>query len=328
MKLLGKIIRSAAIILLVSGLAYLLIARYFVDFKTETKVLLIPRNEIVATNYQKLLGNVIELSRTNPFQEKLGGSVDKQLFDSESRFYLETKVLSNSGFIVFEGYSADKELSEMISKNAATLMGYEISSYYNIKNDLNFFVIESGKSTRNFSLLVALISLLLGIGISLLLQYISVNKSTDKIFEKTKSLSSKKISSIFSNMKISDKDKSQVKTTNEDIPYFLNKGNQEKSNKKDGSKDQSEKAKFLEKLDKTRKEPKKETLPSFLEKKSFAPGNLPVADDSIIRMFGDTKNEGHKLEEKKEEDTAPRELYKEATSEEVKERLNRLLGGM
>ncbi|MFZ5982445.1 MAG: hypothetical protein ACOYS2_02665 [Patescibacteria group bacterium] len=69
-------------------------------------------------------------------------------------------------------------------------------------------------------------------------------------------------------------------------------------------------------------------------KTNFAPANLPIAGDEIERLFGATKNgSGYKISEKSEtkKKAAFEEkpvLYREATPEEVKERLNKLLGGI
>ena len=68
-------------------------------------------------------------------------------------------------------------------------------------------------------------------------------------------------------------------------------------------------------------------------KSGAAPSNLPVAGDDIERMFGASKNgRGYKIPEKKEsaEESAEEKpaVYREATPEEVKERLNKLLGSI
>lgn len=92
------------------------------------------------------------------------------------------------------------------------------------------------------------------------------------------------------------------------------------------------------------KEEKKEAprviKPSTPEKKSAAPENLPFADESEVeeKLYAGgsvektenipaiSQEEVRKTEEKKEDD-AKKDIFREATPEEVKERLNKLLSG-
>lgn len=70
------------------------------------------------------------------------------------------------------------------------------------------------------------------------------------------------------------------------------------------------------------------------QKTNIAPENLPLAGDEIEKMFGAVSNgRGYKIEyssKKQAEEDKPikEELIKEASPEEVKERLNKLLGSI
>jgi hypothetical protein len=92
-----------------------------------------------------------------------------------------------------------------------------------------------------------------------------------------------------------------------------------------------------EKAEEKKPEPKKivpETKPEIIEtsKSSSAPANLPVAHDDVAKLFGAVKDNGYKIPSEAEKAALPKEekpaIYREATPEEVKARLNKLLGGL
>jgi len=323
---------AAIAIAIVAFLAFLNMSRIF---SSEMEVLLIPKSNTTAENIDKITADAENFPQALSFYDEMikNGTINdptKELPSSSRKAFwnsvIKTEKIDNSGIIKITAFSSDRVQAEIIDRQAvATLIG-RLSQYYNIRTELDVRIIEDPVVVPTFSsnpLLLIVYSILLGLISGFLTAFIFSVIPAPK-----RSLPGEgRFNFSLANLPTFTKsEKKELKIGEEEKPIVFDKRPEAiTSQKKEG--------------------PKKETiitpLPafSFPQKKATAPGNLPIADEEAVlkieeRLYANGKKEEPKEEKKEiipEKPKAPEEpkkdIFREATPEEVKERLNKLLSG-
>lgn len=308
--------------------SFLIMINYATDYQAKISFIALPKKDFFANNFSQVSENIIRLPYTTPFingllsdnpgivenSQNLRDENEKNLW--KSRFEIAREGGSGIFKISFKG--EDKWQSEKISKESATRLIFLLSEMYDIKNEMSFRIIEGPFSEKIpvdiwKTLLESLATGAL-LGTLSYLTFFFYKKQGEPALKNTLPFTFETRSIQKEETPLNQNTDGQKKDIQPEPPYIFAKMSKRK-----------------EQLE----SPKKNIENKSLEKKSFAPGNLPVADDSIVKMFGAEKNGlGYKTKEDNEQKNdppkeigSPKPLYKEATPEEVKERLNRLLSG-
>lgn len=271
------------------------------NFKAEVDVLILPKSDSAVRNISQIMGNAKEIPRSLSFYDKLlernediedeaAGLPDykrKAVWNSKNKI----EQIGSSGIVKIEVFDPSQWQAEILSRQVATDVAVVMSKYYNVKTDLDVRIIDGpiiGYAPRRSIAAWIGISLLVGLAAGFLLSLIS---------------------SVLSKAEI--KRKFQVRFPfRERKPFVIS---EEKAGIPKGvfEAEKKEEPAFVI--------TKKEKPVIGATKKAAAPSNLPVGEEFIFEA-PKIKPEEEKPEEKK---TA----YREATPEEVKERLNKLLRG-
>jgi hypothetical protein len=306
--------------ILSAAIVYFALANFYKTYRSEVDILIVPQNEKTALMSKQVLANAAKIPLTVSFFNKLvkenidiNNPVDG-FSASEKKAYwnskLNTKVIKNSGIVKFIASDKDFLQAESLAAAAASSGIITLSAYYNIREDAQMRIIDgpittAGAQYKSFGIIFA--SLLIGIIIFAVFNWL--------------------IPFIQNRISIPDE------------TFYAKSLSENAFAVKKDTKLEPEKEEIKEEVYSITKEiPKSEPIvpktSEFFssEKKASAPGNLPIADTSIMNMFGATKNgTGYKISENKPETGENQKkpaVYREATEEEVKERLNKLLGGM
>lgn len=313
-------IKILAVFILSTAVIYFALANFYKTYQSEMDVLIVPQNEKTAVMHQYVLENAARLPLTVSFFDKLTRDTInienpvEGLTPTEKKAYwnskLETKILKDSGIVKFRAFDKDLDQAENIATVSATSDVFALSAYYNIKEDVQMRIID-GPITKNvgafISLKVIVLSLTFGAILSIIM-FLAIPFIQSRISPPDEAFYTKALPK--------DTFASKKETLESNLEYM-----------------EEVYAVPAKKEEIIKSEPLPEETPETLsyEKKATAPENLPIADASIMSMFGATKNGmGYKLPEKVSETGQKEEkpaVYREATTEEVKERLNRLLGG-
>jgi len=292
-------------------------------YRSETEILAIPTNQMLADNFSQVAGNLEQIPMTLGFYNKL-----LELYpDIEDQYAgmspAQRKQAWNNDLDV-----GQKEKSNVISVKVsnpnqwqAELIGQKVSSdiisianrYYNseyqqlnlriIDNPVTSSVVKSSKWTsRVFPAFV--IGFLIAILISVLIGVIK-NLLAPKTPEP-------ELPSGDVWKKYSEKDEPDVTTMESD----LKKSDTEEVTVMETPSDEEELPIFTPTI-----KPTEDRLQPDLTKKAKAPQNLPVAQEAVPSIFSQEKKQAEPIPEK------PKAYYREASPEEVKERLNKLLRG-
>lgn len=269
-------------------------------FKGETDVLFVPKSGKAVENIDQILANAERLPKSLSFYDKLlelnpdiEDPASGQTDDNRKKAWdekISAERLNGSGIVRFSALSDDQSQAEILSQKVAADTIAVMSRYYDAQNDLDMRVIDGPlvyTFNQNKTSVRILLSILLGIAAGMIVYLFS------------------------------DLAKVAAPKTILAKPAIFGQGKQgflwEKNSieKKELAKETLEKV--IASLEET---------PYFaVSKKAGAPENLPIAKDFQI-----------KTEEKPEEIEmveAEEKIQKthEATAEEVRERLNKLLGG-
>lgn len=265
-------------------------------YKSEMRILLLPRSEVAARNINQILRNAEEIPKSLSFYNKmleLNPDIEDTLStlpDNQRKASWNEKIkverVKKSGVIKIEAFSDTQLQAEIISRQVVASDITVLSKYYDMTTDLDFRIIDGPimyvVSKINFWILF-LFSLLLGVATGCaayfvanffphkenLLKFESLREYLKPASEKA----SKKMSEYFSFPK------KELESFEEDIYTF--------------------------------------------EKKASAPDNLPVAAEESI-FTSKVKKEQSFVAPKPSENVS-QIVSREATPEEVKARLNKLL---
>ena len=277
--------------LILSAVFCFLFLENFKSYKSQITVLFIPKSEKIAVQSEQIAQNLTEFPRNLSFYEKLladnkniedefaGRSKDKRKELWNKK--LEINRQKNSGVIEIKIFDDNQIRSEKIARQTAFTLFNTASRYYNIKNEIDLRIVDgpiTGVKIKNWPWLI-LLSILAGTFLSYLIT---------SVFSKAENLFLKAGSGI-----------------NLTKPYRQDFSNWTTAMRRKGRAKKGDK-------------PEKKQEPAAAVKKSQAPSNLPVAEES---KAAPKKIEADKIAAKK---TIPTE---EPSEEELKERLNQLLRG-
>jgi hypothetical protein len=274
-------------------------------YKSEVEIMLIARNEATAKNMDRILEDAREIALTLSFYDRMveNGIEDpvEELPGYKRQAYWNDKVrtekVDGSNMVRITIFDKDQLIADEISQQAALSTAETLSQYYDIKTELDTRIadgptISYGSKNNVFILLLQSIwgSALFVLVVALvngLLEFAGFGTKTGKKESQVMKYSIPQIRKIIEEKPITfDK-----KPTDFKIPQQKN-------------------------IEVEKTAPIIET-----GKKSAAPENLPIADESMFQSVAP------KTEPKKEEQLAEKPIIREATPEEVKERLNKLLSG-
>lgn len=287
---------SAVIILLVAvnaGRAY----------RAETDVLFIPRSDAAVRNISQIIANARQIPRSLSFYDKLQKlypDIDDQtagMNDASRKNFWNDKIklisVDRSGVVRVIAFDKNRVQAQIISRQTAGDMIVMMSRYYDTRNDLNMRVIDEPiiyDANINRDWTWGIISILLGLAVGMFFYLIP---GLIKMF----GISAKPPSMTFRRPGLYSFLDKKAETREPEIKKkpILNVGLS------------SREADYIF-------EP---------QKKSGAPENLPVGSKFVMNAL---KREQAAQEEKKEKEMETGRIH-EATPDEVKERLNKLLGG-
>jgi len=319
-----KLLKSAKTInfwmffLLIASLAFLALVNFSREYVSEMKILVIPKSEQAVKNSNQIIDNAGEIVHTIGFFDDMLISNPEIEDRSEGlssyrrKLYWENKIeserLAGSGVLKIQVCDKNSYQSEIMSYQSAVSLASYLGRLYNIRNEIDIRFIE-GPMTRSApkgSLpMIVFESIIIGLAINSIVYFLIIYaKESD--FDKTKK-------NNFSLRNI-NRQKEASKKKIGSISYFKNETAEIKKMIRKEAKDSiPPKTNFSIDFE-------KKTVPAG--KKSAAPDNLPVADPGLIFKTSEEETAKKEALEKPAD-----EIIREATPEEVKERLNKLLSG-
>lgn len=333
----------AAIILSVSF--FVMLTDMFKESKSSITVLVSAKSVVAAQQQQQTMNNLVELPRLLSFYDRMlrdnsdiRDVAEGKSPDERKRIWndmLETEIINRDASVIrISITSKNQSDSEQLVRKATRTLFDLSGMYYDIKNDLDLRIIEGPVTHGTLSgwYWILPISIVLGILVSSILESIlsaitrRIRRRTDLLpkkeyftFEKfPKSSDETKIGSLEDLYKLEQAEKSFF--TSDKEAQRRKKSFLEKSE----IKQESEKKNISKKISEE-KYPDYPEVPSSMQKKAEAPGNLPIADE--VEFPEKTNEEAEKnglmkLDEKKKDDVS-----REPTNDEIKKRLNELLRG-
>ncbi len=302
--------------LLLSAIIFLVSVNISRTFKSEILLLVLPENSQSEENSDQMLANIKEFPFSLSFYEKLienNLEIEDQYQEMppyKKKLYWEDKLktqrIGESSIIRFEVFDDSRIDAELLSQKIVSETIKVASKYYKIEKEVRFRIIDGPIifETPKGSLIHFAIQssvwgfLCLGI-VFLILKFITARK---KPFQDHPT--SKFLKNYLSGLKPA-------------FPDFK----PEISAKKETVKEAPEKA-----IRKTEVKEEKRITP---ERKSSAPANLPSQEQDVPDIFK-KYSQSSTIKERGPEKIIPQKQlgnYQEATPEEVKERLNKLLSG-
>lgn len=338
-----KKISAVAIIVLIVFFFLLNSRRTYV---TETQILVLPKTEITAESYKQIMGNFESLLSSLPFYDSVEKNMGEDSTEDLSSYdrknlwssRIESKQVGKSGVISIKTFAKTALDSSDLNQVATKQFILSIGQYYNIRTDLELRIIEKpitiSSVSREIPSIIAT-SLVLGIAayllVFLLLPLFLLKKNDISRQDLGKTILPSKDTlgklSIFRTSKSS---------FTEDSYKFIDTKEEKKPEAKPEIKKEAAKITKEEKNKKEtnakKEEIKTEKKPEISEVKvarkvAASPDNLPVSENIPDFLFSSgpiaKEPEGKEGEEAKNEIDHKRE----ASAEEVKARLNKLLRG-
>lgn len=302
-----------------TGAVFLLALNMNRTYQSETEIIFLPKNAYVASSLDVVLSNAKQVASSAFFYKKLveenqniEDPVD-QLTEYKRKEYwnniMTIERLEKSSVLRMRIINEDQEQAELLASSTAKDIALAMSRHYDIRNDLDVRVIEN-VFTRSISTAWTwkwiLGSVAGGFVLSVAIAWVLAQKRKENALRANSNSQSSKLWYSSVGQKVNDPTKSARKDSLE----------KEISHKKTVSP-------IIAIPQKDSVVGGKEVF--FFGKKMSAPENLPVGSEFVLNKTAPTDNVSSENEtgEKKTE----RILDHEATPEEVKKRLNRLLRG-
>lgn len=331
----GMKVYFSAIALILSVIAFFFLSASFRNYTSKISILFIPRNEKTAVMSEQILGNMIAIPKQLSFYNKLLNDNQNipdnfaELSDNqvENLWKKDLKIEreESSSIINIEIQRKDPEEAKTLSEATVSALFNILAHYYDIKNDVDFRIIDGpivSSSAENLPLII-LISLLLGSLASIVINFISY--SISKLF-------GEKQEEAATGFRWSALEKKAITPTS--IPKSQkNPTSQEKPASREKPIPKEKEVKIEE-----YKVPQSVVITPA--KQSSAPGNLSFIDEEYFRNVimkrikkepakeeapaPEIPKEGELTETPAEEAPDP---HREPTQEELKKRLNQLLRG-
>lgn len=278
----------------------------------QTDILILPKSEKAVRNISQIIENASKIPLSLSFYDKLVEKGDLEdeaagLPDHKRKEFWNSKLKiekeGNSGILKIKFFDENSLVASNASKQAASDILVLMSRYYDIKNDLDLRIID-GPITKEKAPFLNWSWILASLAIGLILGW-----GLDEIVWRVSKVEVKK--NIWTNLP-------QGWERTQD--FFQEKIREFTPEKKSRDKEES-----IEKPEAPASKPeeKKESVIFAATKKSAAPDNLPIGSDFVLQSLKQSA-EPEKKEDKKEQEG---KKVHEATPEEVKRRLNKLLKG-
>ncbi len=297
------------------------------SYEAETDILLLPKNETVSRSLDSIMENFKEVLSSLAFNDRLSDGSEAlapgvELPNAKRKEFWNSKLsverVGGSGVIRIKNFDADGVLAQELNNDTVDSLIAIAGNYYNIKTELEIRIIDGPivKKTLSQNLPLAvgesvMWSLVIYVVLFFIFPFIFIKKETEM-----REIPGRDFSRNIPSLK-----KPIPTILPEEENYFATKN-------------------FFESVPKAEKVkealPQKNnfSFPSFpsFGKKAPTPANLPVSEEEVPDIF----RQKEPLTEIKEEAPKPTEsanvveeenVSREATPEEVKARLNRLLGG-
>lgn len=316
-------------------------------YKTELDILILPRNEKTAMSLNQTVESIKQIPLSLSFYNKiLEANKDIEdgangLPDYKRKAYWNDKIsaerIGQSGVIKFEVSDKNQWQSEILAYQLKNDIFTVISKYYNIKSDLEPRLID-GPITKNaitsgFWIILAKsvgIGLALGFVVAIIIAFMSgiASMRKEKLFNgfdlKNDILPEKDLSAV------DNRDfayafpakKSAAEEALEEIREEELKAEQENN-----SEENAEICVDPACASEEEKKEESEVAKPSTDRKSGAPGNLPFTEEELPDIFGGNGNSVKNSEVAQADEENIVSSYKEATPEEVKARLMKLLNG-
>lgn len=269
-------------------------------YESYVDVLIVPKSASTSENIDQIANNVLEIPKSLSFYDELL-SFDADMADGaenitgyQRKKYWESKIetekIDGSSIVRISVFDKDQEKAENLSSQAGLEAARIMSQYYNIKTELEMRIVDGPISSYGLkdNIFVIILKSVL-IAAAAVFSVFLINGILGIFIPEAKK-GKNKIARHFYKPRQAEKETEAGPISFDKRPADL---------------------KVPE---------KKETY--FSGKKSFAPDNLPIAD---LPMFEKLDKEIPESKTGKKEENEP--IVREATPEEVKERLNKLLRG-
>jgi hypothetical protein len=296
-------------------------------YESETDVLFLPKNETIARELDQTIGNFQQVLMSLAFNDRIADGSDAlapgvELPNYKRKEFWNSKIsitrAAESGVVRIKNFDSDSTLARELNRDTIESLIAITGNYYNINTDLEIRIVDGpivrGIASQNLFVTIGQ-SVLWSVGFYLVLfflfPFIFIKKEKEKqgVFGRN-----------FPPSPMAKKEPVSVVLPEEEN-YFATKN----------FFDQVQKTQTVEKV-----VLRKETSPlpnlSSFGKKSQTPANLPVSEEALPDIFRQKEPVPEVKKEtvepvKKNEAVAEEYVPHEATPEEVKARLNRLLGG-
>jgi len=308
------------------------------DFQSEMDILLIPRNKVVALNADKIQNDTKKIIESLNFYDQildsetlstefsLGRTASQRKGDWNRK--IDVFKTKNSNVVSVFAYDSDQKQAEILSQKIARQISDTMSYYYNIRTELDIRIIDGPVSERKagfFNILFWILSLSIA-GISGFGAFLFFNSFQWSSKREVLHFNEKEFP--IENTLIQEEDYQFPEKEELEIPEEIVLNQEEEET----FPDMFPLEEFFPEEEKESVEMPEQKIQACPIKTSAAPSNLPIAEDSDLKFS---------TPEKKEEKTSQEEIMEilekakslkessihEATPEEVKARLNRLLKG-
>jgi hypothetical protein len=301
-------------------------------YEAETAILVLPKNATMAGQLDSITENFRAVLASLAFNDRISEGSDAlapgvELPNAKRKEFWNSKLavmrVDESGVLRIKNFDADSTLAKELNADTVDSLIAIAGSYYNIKTDLDLRIVDGPIvqriASQNLTLTIGK-SILWSLGLYLvfffLLPFMFIKRDGKR----------REIPGRDFSRKISSTQKPKPLIIPEEENYFAAKNFFPPTQKPqvavevEVKKAQLPKSGFFP-----------STFPSF-GKKAPTPANLPVSEEAVPDIFRQKEPTPEvkkvALEPIKEEDKAELEyISREATPEEVKARLNRLLGG-
>jgi len=281
-------------------------------YKAEVDLMLVARNDATAKNMDR----IIEDARIIPLSVSFYNMIADENFDDpveelpdykREAFWkkkIEAEKVNGSSIIRITVFDEDQMVVEDLGEKVALNVAEVLSRYYNINTELDSRIVNGPTVSYGMknNIFILILESLLG-GLIFVFSVFAVNYILG-ILGIGKKIESKK-AKLVRKLPIISKEEVRGLISFDKKPVDFKKIDKQ-------SKEQES---YIQKTN----------FPEILGKKSAAPENLPIADESMFQKINSA--ESVKTEKIREEKRDNEIEIREATPEEVKERLNKLLRG-
>lgn len=317
-------------------------------FEAETEVMAVPKSLAVSQNMGRILGDMDRIMHTLSFYDDVLGQTGMAdpatgLSDVQRKDFwnsvLHTRKSENSDIILIKYFASDGLQARSMSLQSAKSLAYEMSRSYNIKTELDVRIIDGpivygsyGNLSLSYLFLRSLVVGLIGGVLAVLLFFLYEKTLVAYEENRFRWIHEKKEGSEGAVSEDSLFKEAAERPIVEDIEYVFPPKEEPKKTE-------------LEKM--PRETPEKKTEEEIKEKninhhkKASAPSNLPIAGEDVMALFGKAdasvpaaeektepaRNAAHSATDGEKPAEQEKNVHREPTEEEVRERLNKLLGG-